>query len=226
MLDTAALYAALSAKREKSGFSWRELAAEWGVSPSTFTRLKEGRVPEISFLLHATSWLGADLKDFLAPPEKKHPPLCGNPVDATWVGFSPKGAGCGFLEIDGGWILGLRPGQGDKGEDPKKCYVVTRHSKIALGAFVCPLPPPLPLETPSLPKRPLPPFRPCNYPPSYDFDEEFGVHILEGLIGRSWRFVLGFEMQGCVLVLSTTWEVIPVGSFVCPLPPPSAVEFS
>jgi transcriptional regulator with XRE-family HTH domain len=71
-LDTEALYAALDAQRQ--GRSWRQLAKEVGVSPSTMTRLAQGQRPDIDAFAALVRWLGqpADLflvSDSMAPAE-------------------------------------------------------------------------------------------------------------------------------------------------------------
>ena len=61
-LHTAALYRAVDTGRGVLGLSWRGLAAELGLNPSTFTRLSQGHRPDADGLLTILIWLRA-------PPE-------------------------------------------------------------------------------------------------------------------------------------------------------------
>jgi len=47
-IDVAALYAALDAARESRDLSWRQLAREIEVSPSTLSRLGNGLNPDVN----------------------------------------------------------------------------------------------------------------------------------------------------------------------------------
>jgi transcriptional regulator with XRE-family HTH domain len=57
-LDVAALYSALDIVRSHRRCSWREVAAETGLSPSLFSRLAEGRKPDADGLVTLLAWLG------------------------------------------------------------------------------------------------------------------------------------------------------------------------
>jgi transcriptional regulator with XRE-family HTH domain len=65
-LDTEALYAALDAQRQGRDLSWRQLAKEVGVSPSTMTRLAQGQRPDIDAFAALVRWLGQPADIFLA----------------------------------------------------------------------------------------------------------------------------------------------------------------
>jgi transcriptional regulator with XRE-family HTH domain len=64
-LDTGALYAALDAQRKARGLSWRQLATEVGVSPSTMTRLANGQRPDVDAFAGLVRWLGQPADTFL-----------------------------------------------------------------------------------------------------------------------------------------------------------------
>jgi transcriptional regulator with XRE-family HTH domain len=77
-LDTDALYAALNAARNARGLSWRQLAAEVGVSPSTMTRLANGQRPDVDAFAALVGWLGQSADSFLvtgAQPAGEQPDL-------------------------------------------------------------------------------------------------------------------------------------------------------
>lgn len=56
-LDIEALYVALDGKRRQCGLSWRRLAYQLAISPSTFTRLMRGKRPDVDTFLTILSWL-------------------------------------------------------------------------------------------------------------------------------------------------------------------------
>ena len=64
-LDTDALYAALNAQRAARELSWRQLAKEVGVSPSTMTRLANGQRPDVDAFATLVRWLGQPADTFL-----------------------------------------------------------------------------------------------------------------------------------------------------------------
>jgi transcriptional regulator with XRE-family HTH domain len=64
-LDTEALYAALDAQRQGRDLSWRQLAKEVGVSPSTMTRLAQGQRPDVDAFAALVQWLGQPADTFL-----------------------------------------------------------------------------------------------------------------------------------------------------------------
>lgn len=57
-LDTAALYTALDVVRRHRDMSWRDIAVETGVAPSTLTRIGQGHCPDADGLLSLLVWLG------------------------------------------------------------------------------------------------------------------------------------------------------------------------
>ena len=63
-IDVDALAAALDRQRSERGLSWRSLASELGLSPSTLTRLRNGYSPDTAALLKLTAWLGMSIEDF------------------------------------------------------------------------------------------------------------------------------------------------------------------
>jgi transcriptional regulator with XRE-family HTH domain len=82
-LDVAKLAAALEERRQqrtrRSGkpISWRQVAREAGVSPSTTTRLlKHGQRPDVAGLVRLLAWLGTyDLGAYVAMPDGSDPLL-------------------------------------------------------------------------------------------------------------------------------------------------------
>jgi transcriptional regulator with XRE-family HTH domain len=71
IVDVEALYAALDHKRDAEGLSWRDLAAKLKVSPSTFTRMAQGRRPDVDAFAVLLQWLGMPMERFLIATKRK-----------------------------------------------------------------------------------------------------------------------------------------------------------
>lgn len=63
-VDVAALHAALDAARTSRGLSWRELARELGLSPSTLSRLSNLKSPDVHAFMAMTQWLNVPAETF------------------------------------------------------------------------------------------------------------------------------------------------------------------
>lgn len=81
-VDVGHLHAALDAARESKGLSWRQLARELGVSPSTMSRLaNEDKKPDVNAFAAMVTWLGVPAEKFmvdeddLAAKTDEEPPL-------------------------------------------------------------------------------------------------------------------------------------------------------
>ena len=66
-VDVAALFAALDAKRQAEKLSWRGLAKELDITPSTFTRMGDGRRPDVDTFAALLRWLGMPVEAFMDP---------------------------------------------------------------------------------------------------------------------------------------------------------------
>ena len=64
MLSVTRLLAALDAKRTELGLTWRQTATEVGVSPSSFSRMKDGAVPSLEGAMAMSEWVGQPLDTF------------------------------------------------------------------------------------------------------------------------------------------------------------------
>lgn len=69
VVDVAALYEALDAKRQSGKLSWRGLAHELEVTPSTFTRMAHGNRPDVDTFASILKWLEMPLDRFLEPSQ-------------------------------------------------------------------------------------------------------------------------------------------------------------
>ena len=63
--DVAALHAAMDSERRSRRLTWKDVAAESGVSASTLTRLSQGRQPDVNSLAVLTKWLGMSADHFM-----------------------------------------------------------------------------------------------------------------------------------------------------------------
>jgi transcriptional regulator with XRE-family HTH domain len=81
-VDVGGLYAALDAARASKELSWRQLAKEIGVSPSTMTRMGNSQKPEINAFAAMVRWLNMPAETFMIDEDtapqaapRKEPPL-------------------------------------------------------------------------------------------------------------------------------------------------------
>lgn len=73
--DNDGFFDALDALREKRGLSWRALASDARVSPSTLTRMSQGRRPDVDSFAALLAWSGLDLDDFIVRERTTVEPL-------------------------------------------------------------------------------------------------------------------------------------------------------
>jgi transcriptional regulator with XRE-family HTH domain len=63
--DTAAFYGALDAQRIGKRITWRQVAADSGVSASTLTRMAQGKRPDVDGLAALCAWSGLNADDYV-----------------------------------------------------------------------------------------------------------------------------------------------------------------
>ena len=63
-LNVDNLYAALDAQRDSAGLNWSQVAEQAGVSPSTLSRLSQGKRPDVDSLAALCTWAGLDTDGF------------------------------------------------------------------------------------------------------------------------------------------------------------------
>ena len=71
-LDMDALMAALDAQRQSLHISWRELARQTGVSPSSLTRMQQGKNPDVNTFAALLQWLGLPAERFMLAEPRNH----------------------------------------------------------------------------------------------------------------------------------------------------------
>jgi transcriptional regulator with XRE-family HTH domain len=64
--DTGAFHAALDSQRLAMAMTWKEVAAEAGVSASTLTRMSQGKRPDVDGLAALLRWSGLKAEMFIA----------------------------------------------------------------------------------------------------------------------------------------------------------------
>lgn len=69
--DSEGFYAAVDAQRVGLGLNWKEVAAASGVSASTFSRLAQGKRPDVDSLAALAAWSGLSVGDFVRSDSKK-----------------------------------------------------------------------------------------------------------------------------------------------------------
>lgn len=67
--DGAGFYQALNVTRRARGMSWRDVAAAAGVSPSTLTRMAQGKRPDVDGLAALATWSGLKADAFIKSGE-------------------------------------------------------------------------------------------------------------------------------------------------------------
>jgi transcriptional regulator with XRE-family HTH domain len=66
LLQLDALVGALDSERKARGLSWRQLGKDAGVSPSTLTRMQQGKSPDVNTFTALTQWLNIPAERFFA----------------------------------------------------------------------------------------------------------------------------------------------------------------
>jgi transcriptional regulator with XRE-family HTH domain len=64
-IDVASLYAALDRARTSEAMSWRQVAGEIGISPSTLSRLANHHKPDVTAFASMVSWLKMPAESFM-----------------------------------------------------------------------------------------------------------------------------------------------------------------
>jgi transcriptional regulator with XRE-family HTH domain len=69
--DADAFYETLDGERQTRGLTWKDVAAEARVSPSTLTRLGQGRRPDVDSFARLVAWGGFDAGQFVVMPKAR-----------------------------------------------------------------------------------------------------------------------------------------------------------
>jgi transcriptional regulator with XRE-family HTH domain len=69
-LDVAALYVTLDSERRQRQLSWRQLAQQARVGPSTLSRMAQGHRPDVDSFVALVQWLGVPAEQFMRGSEE------------------------------------------------------------------------------------------------------------------------------------------------------------
>lgn len=67
--DAETFYQALDSTRDARKRNWKQVADESGVSASTFTRMAQGKRPDVDSLARLITWSGLDPNEFVLSPK-------------------------------------------------------------------------------------------------------------------------------------------------------------
>jgi transcriptional regulator with XRE-family HTH domain len=71
-IDLDALVAAVDAQRKAKDLSWRQVAGEADVSPSTLTRMQQGKLPDVNTFSALVQWLRIPAERFMVQGQQTH----------------------------------------------------------------------------------------------------------------------------------------------------------
>jgi transcriptional regulator with XRE-family HTH domain len=96
-IDVGLLYSTLNRKREAQESSWRDLAKDLEISPSTFTRMAQGQRPDVDTFATLLRWLQMDVDKFTVsttqqPASSDEPLLAVSSMLRSSKRLSPKDA--------------------------------------------------------------------------------------------------------------------------------------
>src|SRR6266849_6353487 len=63
--DAAGFFRSVEFRRQTEGLSWRELARKLELSPSTFSRLAQGRRPDVETFVRLLAWMEMPAESFM-----------------------------------------------------------------------------------------------------------------------------------------------------------------
>lgn len=66
LIDVDAMIAALDSERQAKNLSWRQIAKAAGISPSTLTRMQQGKSPDVNTFTALSRWLNIPAEKFYA----------------------------------------------------------------------------------------------------------------------------------------------------------------
>lgn len=73
--DNEGFFSALDAQRAARRLTWKQVAAESGVSASTLTRMAQGKRPDIDGLAALARWSGLSVEKFFGEKQGQAEPL-------------------------------------------------------------------------------------------------------------------------------------------------------
>jgi transcriptional regulator with XRE-family HTH domain len=71
--DGEGFFSAIDSVRRARALSWKQVAAESGVSASTLTRMAQGRRPDVDGLAALVAWSGLNADEYVRSSEEQRP---------------------------------------------------------------------------------------------------------------------------------------------------------
>lgn len=68
--DSARFFRDVDQRRQDAGLSWRQLGKELQISASTFSRMSQGKRPDVDTFLNLLGWLGVPADTYLLGAER------------------------------------------------------------------------------------------------------------------------------------------------------------
>jgi transcriptional regulator with XRE-family HTH domain len=81
--DQLRFYEAVERKRRALDVSWRQLAGQLSLSPSTFSRLSQGRRPDVDTFVKLLAWLDRPASDFVDGQDTDRTTVAAAPPDTV-----------------------------------------------------------------------------------------------------------------------------------------------
>ena len=82
-LDVTALYLTLDSERQQRRLSWRQVASQAGVGPSTLSRMAQGSRPDVDSFVALVQWLGMPAEQFMRGGTRGDVPKAAKPAQAV-----------------------------------------------------------------------------------------------------------------------------------------------
>ena len=76
-------YDAINRRRVNENLSWRQLAGNLTISPSTFSRLSQGKKPDVDTFIKVLAWLKLPAEDFVRDMERESRETVATPQDTV-----------------------------------------------------------------------------------------------------------------------------------------------
>lgn len=68
--DSEGFYRAIAASVKQRGITWKDVSRETGVSPTTLTRMAQGRQPDAGGLASLAAWAGLNPAEFVSMKQR------------------------------------------------------------------------------------------------------------------------------------------------------------
>lgn len=87
--DAEGFYQALDAVRRSRGLQWKQVSDESGVGAWTFTRLAQGKRPDVDTLAALAAWSRLNLADYIISEQEERPSVDTLAIISTAISRDP-----------------------------------------------------------------------------------------------------------------------------------------